>query len=230
MTPLRPRRAFTLLEVLIALGILAVGMAVLVNSQATAVVMTADGVHTSVATRLAQEKLEEVLLTLEEQGWTDQDIEEDGDFSDFGDEEFRGESLHLDEGEALKDFHWAYTVRQIDLTLPSDLGGVADELISNGYAGEDKAAEYAENATDENSLQSQLPDLSTLGISPDMVADYLSNFIREVRVRVWWGDNEDGTDQVEIVTHAINPTGVVYSSGDGTDTAKGATSSSGSQP
>jgi hypothetical protein len=31
---------------------------------------------------------------------------------------------------------------------------------------------------------------------------------------VWWGDNEDEDDQVELVHHVVNPTGMVKSTGD----------------
>jgi hypothetical protein len=58
-------------------------------------------------------------------------------------------------------------------------------------------------------------DLGDLGFSPEMVSDHLAKFIREVRVLVWWGENEDETDQVELTSHIINPTGVVSEGGFG---------------
>ena len=53
--------------------------------------------------------------------------------------------------------------------------------------------------------------MSALGnfMSPEMITEMLSPYIREIVVRVWWGDNEDGVDQVEFTTHAVNPSGVV---------------------
>jgi hypothetical protein len=57
--------------------------------------------------------------------------------------------------------------------------------------------------------------------------EMLGNFLREVRVVVWWGDNEDGTDQVELVSHIINPTGLVTSGDTSVDggTTSGSTAS-----
>ena len=176
MNPLAPRRAFTLLEVIVALGILAVGLMVLVDTQATAVTMTTDMDRTTTATNLANEKMVEALMVLEQEGWTDQDVEEEGDFNEFGNEEFRGESLHVEMGDQLADFHWAYTVRKIEMTLPGDIWGMATDLADNGYWSEDKT---------ENMDVSGAPDLSAFGITPDIIADYLSDYIREVRVRVW---------------------------------------------
>ena len=91
------------------------------------------------------------------------------------------------------------------MTLPN-LGDVAGDLAGNGYFGEDKGSEMDVGGA---------PDLGDLGISPDMVSDHLSKFIREVRVLVWWGDNEDETDQVELTTHIINQSGVVTENGFG---------------
>ena len=57
--------------------------------------------------------------------------------------------------------------------------------------------------------ENQSPDITDMGVSPDMITEYLSDYIRELRVLVWWGKNEDETDQVELLTHVINPTGIV---------------------
>lgn len=198
------RAGFTLLEVIIALGIMAVALVVLVDTQSLAVFMTADAERTARATMLAEEKTMEVMLKLEREGWTSQDVEETGTFEGFGEEEFRGESLHLDLEADLEDFQWAYTVRRIELTLPSDLGGMADTLQGNGYF-----PEAEEGAPEGPDVASSIPDLSTFGVTPEVMGEYLSDYIREVRVVVWWGENEDETDQVEIVHHVINPTGVV---------------------
>jgi len=190
------RRAFTLLEVIIALAILSVGLTVLVSSQGQAVQMTRETDKIRVGTLLAQEKMNEAMLRVEAEGFTNQDIDEDGDFADFGDEDFRGQQTSdLDLGEALADFHWAYTIRQIELDLP-DLNGALGTLGAN---------DYFPNASEQNETPSLDESMVSSFLSPDMIAQQLSPYLREVRVRVWWGDNEDETDQVELLTHAINP-------------------------
>ena len=199
------RQGFTLLEVIIALGILAGAMVVLVDNQAMAVLATSEADRLTVATNLAQEKMMEVQITLERLGFGEQDIEEEGDFDDFGAEEFRGDELRLNiEDDPLKDYKWAYTVRRIEMEFPTSLGDVAGDLAGNGYFGDDKGSEMDVGGT---------PDLGDMGISPTMITDHLAGFIREVRVRVWWGDNEDENDQVELTTHIINPTGVINEGG-----------------
>ena len=190
----------------IALGILAIGLLVLVDTQATAVMMSTDMEKTQAATMLANEKMHEVVLTLEAEGWTSQTIEEEGDFTDFGDEEWRGDSLGLDTDEEYSEFRWAYTVREISLSLPGDIFGTASELAENGYWG---STEGREDATDNAQEAMGGFDLSSFGITPEVITEYLSDYIREVRVVVWWGENEDELDQVELVHHVINISGVV---------------------
>lgn len=197
------RRGFTLLEVIIALGILAVSVMILVETQAGALLMSTDADRMITATMLAEEKLLEAQLTLEREGWSTQDIEESGNFDDFGSEDFRGGALNVDMEDQFEGFQWAYTVRKIDLNIPTDLGSMTGDLSEGGYFGD----------RDVSAAQETQPDLTDLGISPDMITEYLGDYIREVRVIVWWGDNEDEVDQVELVTHVINPTGAIIEGG-----------------
>ena len=201
----RVRRAFTLLEVVIALAILAVGMTVLLQTQATAVVMTTEADKMRIGTLLAQEKMAECELYVEKNGFSTEDVDDDGDFSDFGAEDFRADVGDLDIASTLGDYRWAYTIREIELTMPDDLTGTASELIGEGYLGD---VDMSETTTTDNSL-----DLGDLGLTSDTVTDQLSSYIREVRVLVWWSDEKDDEgnyiDSVELVTHVINPSGFV---------------------
>ena len=203
------RRAFTLLEVVIALSILAVGMTVLLQTQATAVVMTSEADKVRVGTLLAQDKMAECQLYVEKNGFSSDDINEEGVFADYGAEDFRADAGDIDLAESLAEYRWAYTIRQIELTMPDDLTGTATDLMGQGYWGDD----VEEGATAE--LGEESLDLGDMGLSSDMVTDQLSSYIREVRVFVWWSEEQDEEgnyiDSVELVTHVINPSGFVVS-------------------
>ncbi len=189
----RLERGFTLLEVVVALAILTGSLVVLVQTQGLAVLMTTESEKYLVATNLARQKMAEVTLRLEEEGFIDRDVvEEDGDFDDLDDV---WEGYDLDE--AVEDYRWAYVIREIDLSLAADLGGMAEGLMGDAMPDEAESSSESLDLTD-------VP-----GFSDDMLADMLNPYIREIRVLVWWGENEDELDQVEIVTHAINPSGVV---------------------
>jgi len=191
------RRGFTLLEVVIALGILAISLVVLVDAQATSVDMTLGADRYGTATLLAQEKLTEVQLMLEREGFGEQELEEEGDFDEYGDD-IDG----VDFEDSYADYNWAYTVREIELSLAGDLMGMAGDLAGTGYWGE---------AGQDADLAAGSGQMGMLGnfLSPEMITDALSPYMRELVVRVWWDENEDGIDQVELTTHVVNPSGVV---------------------
>ena len=96
--------------------------------------------------------------------------------------------MDLNFDESFEDYRWAWTIREIELSGLGDLGGVTEDLAGSGYWGEE---------TESSDVETK--DLGDMGIEPDMITDMLSAYIREVRVVVWWGENEDSVDQIEIV-------------------------------
>lgn len=197
----RARTGFTLLEVVIALAILAVSLFVLVDSQSSAVFMTIDAEKTLTGTHLAQEKMAEAMLRVEYEGFREGDIDEEGDFSDLGEDDGLGSDA--DFGDSFTDYKWAYAIREVDLQI-GDITSAADELEGAGFGPQ----------TEEGQEQADQRDLTDMGFQPDMISDMLKPYIREVRVLVWWGeeepDLEEGCDScIELVTHVINPSGQV---------------------
>ena len=204
------RSGFTLLEVVVALVILSMSLFVLVNTQASSVFMTMDSQKTLTATWLAQQKMTEALLRVEADGVQVSDIDEDGDFEDFGGDGDFGENV--DFGGEFDDYHWAYTIRAVDISL-GDVSGNADALQSAGLG---------PSADQQSQAGEQGKDLGDLGVQPDMISEMLKPYIREVRVLIWWGeepaDGEECEDCVELVTHVANPSGEVIA-GAGSDPA-----------
>ena len=199
---LRLRTGFSLLEVMVAIAILVVTTVILVEMQSNAALMTREAEWMVVATDLAQMKMAEVLLLMEEDGFTDQDIYEEGDFDDLGDE-----VLDIEFGRALDDYHWEWWVSQIDIGLAGDLAAMAGTLEKGGIMSEESASELTEGG---------LPDLAAFGFSNEMMAERLAMFLREVRVRVWWGEDTEkaaeDANEVILTTHINNPTGRVFAS------------------
>ncbi|MSP54546.1 MAG: prepilin-type N-terminal cleavage/methylation domain-containing protein [Myxococcales bacterium] len=202
------RKGFTLLEVVVALVILTMSLFVLVNAQGSSVFMTTDSQRTLTATWLAQQKMTEALLRIESDGVQESDVDEDGDFADFGGDGDFGENI--DFGEEYSDFHWAYTIRSVDIKL-GDVSGSADAMQGAGLG-------PSEDQLDASGSGGK--DLSDLGVQPDMISELLKPYIREVRVEVWWGEepaaDEECEDCVELVTHVANPTGEIVA-GSGAD-------------
>jgi prepilin-type N-terminal cleavage/methylation domain-containing protein len=212
------RRGFTLLEVMVAIAILVAAMLVLVSSQATAVLMTTETERILTANMLAREKMTEVQTRMEKEGFGQADLEEEGDFADFGSSEGTGADLQLEIGNAYDDYRYAWTVRMVDITMAGDLTTMADSLVGSGLFGEQTpsgTSSTSSSSSSSSSSETKDPNDTLNGFSgmmDSMASQYLEmlgNYIREVRVVVWWGDDSDGTDQVELVSHIINPTGMV---------------------
>jgi len=197
--PRRARRAFTLLEVMIATAILVVSLVILTETQATAVQMTLEAERIQVATQLAQHKLTEVQLLVEREGFPQGgDLTDSGDFDNFG-----NEVLDLQFGDDLEDFHWEYLVQEIDLELAGDLMGTLNELTGQ-FGGEG-----AQGTQDMEIPGVGGMDALSAFVSPEMITDLLDPYLREVRVVVWWGDDVDEAEelgnQVELVQHIASP-------------------------
>ncbi len=190
---------------MVALAILVVSMVVLVETQSSAALITLEAERVITATDLANAKMNEALLFVEEEGFTNSDIHETGDFDEFGDDAF-----DLAFGEELSSYHWEYWVSEIDLALAGDIAGMASELNSSGVIGGGGGDAAASPLGGEGGGS----PLESLGISSEMITEMLTPYIREVRVRVWWGEKSDDAeergDEIVVVTHLVNPTGTVF--------------------
>lgn len=189
----RRRAGFTLMEVMIATGILVISLSILVQSQGAAALMTEEAERILVATQLAQEKLAEVQFLVENEGFQTDDVYEEGEFDDFGDEVVDAEFQALDE------YHYEFLVTELDL---SEMGDIIGNLQQMAGAAAPGAADQS------NSIAGGLAGLP-IDISPEMIGEVLNPFIREVKVRVWWGDDADEAEEegneVVITTHMIQP-------------------------
>ena len=194
----RTRRGYSLLEVVVSLAILTMSLTVLIQVQGDAVEMTQTAERLVTATQLAQEKMTEVRLFIEREGITESEISERGDFDDLGDDQ-----IDLEFGRQFDDYHWEYEVAEVDIGLAGDLSSMADSLGAS-LPGSDAAPDTPD-------IESTQPDLASLGVSDDMITDMLGRYIREIRVRVWWGDDSstaaERKDEVIITGHAIDPAG-----------------------
>ncbi len=195
----RSQRGFSLLEVMIALAILTVSLIILVETQSAAVLLTREAERMITATDLAQLKLSEAMVKLEQDGFQTSDIYESGDFELLGDE-----LLDVEFGPELADYKWEYLVSEVDIDMLGDLASAAQSLPMGG---EGDAAGAA------SSGGGPLEALGAIGIGPEMISEFLGPYMREVRVRVWWGEDskeaeEDGTEVV-LTSHVINPSGAL---------------------
>ena len=210
--PRLARRGFSLLEVMIALGILTISLVILVQSQSDAVAMTREAERVLVASDLAKLKMSEAMLRLEEEGFQSSEVVEFGEFDDLGDE-----LTNLEFGREYEDYHWEYTITEIDIQLAGDLMSMVSEMDGDGGLGgllggagiPGDAASLGGGAGGAGAAAGMLGSF----LQPQMLTEMVGPYIRMVVVRVWWGESseqaeEDGT-QVTIATHVANPAGML---------------------
>jgi prepilin-type N-terminal cleavage/methylation domain-containing protein len=200
----RRRSGFTLLEVMIAAGILVVSLTLVVQIQAGAVQGALKAERLVVATDLAQEKIGEVLLLIEAEGVGTADVHERGDFRDYGDE------ADLEFGDRLDDFEYEYWIEEVELALSGDLMSMFGGMGEDGAAGGDALG--AAGSSNENSADL----MAQFGFGPEQISEQLGQFVRRIRVRVYWGEESEAAErgrEVVITTHIISPTGAFRSLG-----------------
>ena len=185
----RSEDGFTLLEVMIALALLASSLVILMGAHATAVQMTQEAEDLVTATMLSKDVMTRVELFLEDKGFGENDIEESGDFK----QDYPGD---------FDDFSWSYSVHRVDLDLPNVQG-----LLNSFGGGEETPSDGAGGTTEQVGAPTNLGDL---GIDLSMFDDQIARYIRAVEVTVTWQRGSE-PDQVTLVTHVVNPSGRVTS-------------------
>jgi len=103
-------RGFTLLEVILALGIFATAMTILLGAHSRANLVMKRSRNITDASMLAMYKIREIELSIEKDIAKGEFVvgekEESGDFSDLG--------------ESFKDYAWRYTLHPVEIPLPPE--------------------------------------------------------------------------------------------------------------
>jgi prepilin-type N-terminal cleavage/methylation domain-containing protein len=168
---------FTLLEVMVALAILGMALVVLVGITTTNVRNTQHAKFVTTATFLARAKMAELEDVVLEEGFVDNDQEEEGDFSE----------------NAQPDFRWKTLIEKVE--LPTDLAQQTQEMTQN-----------ATEANSDNPLAAMagfMGGFMTTLIEPIRVG--LEEAVRRVTVQVFWEELGRPTQSFEVVTFMTDP-------------------------
>ncbi len=193
------RAGFTLLEVMMALLLLATAVMILVQSQTTAVHLQSEATRINTATMLARQIFTELDIRMAKEGFGELEIKETGDFND-----------QLYDGQ-FDDYRWEYEIEKLEVELP----GLGNLMGMMGEGTEELGA-AAGVQTGGQAPQSDLAALGALGFDFSFLTEQMGKYLREARVRICW---EEGTNRqyepqeecLEVVTHMANPTGRVLS-------------------
>ena len=174
-------KAFTLLEVMIALAIISISVSSILVSLSSGATIPYDSQKRIKAVDLAVIKLHDIERKLKKDGFKDEDQEEHGDFDE---DEF-------------KDFHWIAKIKKLE--IPDDIAMLSKMFLGGGDEG-DSTIEKQKNSREAGMM-------SMFGSFIQMIKDTFEDAIREVEIEVYWyyGDEEEeNKEKFTLVTHLIN--------------------------
>jgi general secretion pathway protein J len=191
----RPRRGFTLLEVMVAMSILALALVAVAGTNANSFEASNYARHITVATMLARSKMLDVELELQKDGFSENDKEDSGDFSEEGFEELK----------------WTVAVRKVEVDVNQLLGGFLGGDVSpeelpqqmqtfiQGMSG--TAPDQAINDQVANSDLQKMLGGGQLETVFKQVGETLGDSIREITIEITWGRKDIDFESVKFVQY-----------------------------
>ena len=173
------KRGFTLLEVMVALAIIAIGVSSILDSMAWDAVIPYERKVRYKAIQLAERVMHDVELDIKKNGFPIDDIEHKGDF---------------DEKE-LQMYHWIERRKKIE--IPDDIGMLTNLFTGGASQGGDGGE------------QSQVSQMSgMLGPIFQRIKDVFENAIREIEIEIYWfngdPDEKGSRESFILTTHLID--------------------------
>jgi general secretion pathway protein I len=195
-------RGFTLLEVMVSLGILAVALTVLSDLNGGVIAMHGYSKKLTVATLLARGKMLDLEEELRKDGFKDFDDEKDGDFEDDG----------------FPDFAWKAEILRPDVQfdagqLLSLLGGEQGAAGAFGSGGGiakllGSAAQNLPQGTGLDAAAISAAMAPLINAQATVFIETIKQAVREVRLTVSWKDGQV-EDRFTVTTHMVILPGMV---------------------
>lgn len=223
-------RGFTLLEVMVALSILALSLVAIAGINANSFQASNYAKHLTVATLLARSKMIDVEEELREDGFGDDEKTFDGDFSDEGYPGMRWRAVarpvEVDVANLLGPFLGGEVSSD---KLPSEmqafLGAMNGELPAIG----DEANNFVEQV--QGSDLKKLVGGEQMEVIFKQVGETLGNSIREITLEIEWGKEGVDLETVKFVQYVTTNGRLSFSpQGGGAPTLPGAQTQGGRNP
>lgn len=181
MHPRRVTSGFTLLEVMVAVAILAVSLVVLLEITTNNVRATNHAKLLTAATFLARGKMVEIEQRVLEEGFGDADLDDAGTFEDEGFGQYR----------------WSYLIERVE--LPANLQQKAQEDAQKQVT----SAQAVDTADPMAAMAGLLGGMATSFIEPVRIG--LQESVRRVTLTVAWDEVGRPERTLEVVTFMTDP-------------------------
>ena len=191
----RSGRGFTLLEVMVSMSILALSLVAVAGTNANSFEASNYARRVTVATLLARSKMLDIELELQDDGFSENDQEDDGDFSKEGYTELK----------------WRSSVRKIEVDIGQLLGGfLGGEVTSDSLPEQMQMflgamnGSSSEDALNEQAQGSELAKMlggGQLELVFKQVGETLSDSIREITLEISWGREGIDLETVKFVQY-----------------------------
>ena len=175
------KKAFSLLEVMVALGIIAISISSILSSMAIGASLPHDSKKRMKAVDLSIVKLNEMERKLKKDGFKDEDYEESGQFEET---EF-------------KEYFWIARIKKIE--IPDDIAKLA-EMFAGGKSEADENGTIKPQGGASNFM-------GMLGGFIQKLKDVFEASIREVEIEVYWyygAQEEENKEMFILTTHIID--------------------------
>jgi prepilin-type N-terminal cleavage/methylation domain-containing protein len=180
-SPTRRASGFTLLEVMVAVAILAISMGVLLQIVTSNVRATNHAKRTTAATFLARGKMIDVEDYVLDKGFTDDNEDDHGTFKEQGYPEMR----------------WEWIIERVE--LPSDLARKSQDKAQDQV----QSAQSTPGGDPMSMMTGFLGGMMSSFIEPVRIG--LQESVRRVTVRVLWEETARPTQSIEVVQYLTDP-------------------------
>ena len=202
---------FTLLECVVALAILGLSLMAIFDLNAGAVASHAYTKRLTVATLLARSKMTDLEQQLYDEGFSTDDQEVDGDFSEEGWASFKWKAKIL--APRTEDVSPDQLLSAL-FGLPAGQGGGLDALFGGALGGTGAGAKIGDQKKtgDQESAAPENPTQAGAGLGPlagmaqaqmQQLVSQIGQSVREVHLTVSWPDGKD-TDTLDLVEDVVS--------------------------
>ncbi|KFA92476.1 prepilin-type N-terminal cleavage/methylation domain-containing protein [Archangium violaceum] len=217
---MRRSRGFTLLETVVALAILALALMAIFDINSGAVSNHAYAKKLTVATLLARSKMTDLEQKLYDEGFSNDDDEETGDFSQEGWDNYKWRAkIIAPQTDGVSPEQLIGAIFNLPIGEGGDMGGLAAMFGGGGAAG-GKDGQSGPSQSTSNPMAG-----AAMGMAQPMftqMVQQITQTVREVHLTVYWREGTQ-VESLDLVTHVV-------SLGPGSDRNGGFSPQNGQQP